>query len=86
MPTRSLQVDGVHWDIYEVVAPMEPRRPSTPLVAAMTGQQTIMDAWLCFESAYEKRRLRPIPEGWDDATDETLADMLATAIVVLKRS
>jgi hypothetical protein len=85
MPSRSLLVDGVHWDVYDVVAPMEPRRPLTPLVAAMTGQQTIMEAWLCFESASEKRRLRPIPEGWEEETNEGLAELLAAATVVPKR-
>ena len=28
--------------------------------------------WLCFETAGEKRRLAPVPEGWDRADDEIL--------------
>jgi len=35
--------------------------------------------WLCFETAGEKRRLAPVPEGWDSATKETLQQWCSLA-------
>lgn len=38
------------------------------------------EGWLAFESAYgEKRRLAPVPEGWEALTDEELAAHCARA-------
>jgi hypothetical protein len=33
------------------------------------------NGWLVFESATEKRRLRPIPAGWFDTPDDALASL-----------
>jgi hypothetical protein len=33
------------------------------------------EGWLVFESATEKRRLRPIPAGWFDTPDDALATL-----------
>ena len=41
--------------------------------------------WLSFESASEKRRLAPMPSGWEDATDDHLRDWLASAVSFPKR-
>jgi hypothetical protein len=43
--------------------------------------------WLAFESATERRRLSPIPENWERATNEELNGLLesATPVVPLKR-
>lgn len=35
--------------------------------------------WLCFESQEGKRRLTPIPEGWDELPQERLCMLLRTA-------
>jgi hypothetical protein len=35
--------------------------------------------WLCFERGSERRRLSPIPEGWQKAEDARLADWLGAA-------
>jgi hypothetical protein len=32
--------------------------------------------WLCFEGSEEKRRLTPIPPGWDEAPEARLEEML----------
>ena len=41
--------------------------------------------WLCFESdGGEKRRLTPVPEGWDEAGPDRLATWLQTAKRVVK--
>jgi hypothetical protein len=41
--------------------------------------------WLCFETAGEKRRLAPVPEGWDRADDETIEQWCCVAKPVVRR-
>lgn len=38
--------------------------------------------WLTFESANERRRLAPIPPGWDDGSDEALLRLCERATPV----
>lgn len=41
--------------------------------------------WLCFETVGEKRRLAPVPEGWDRADDETIKQWCSVAKPVMRR-
>jgi hypothetical protein len=41
--------------------------------------------WLCFETIGEKRRLAPVPEGWDRADDETIEQWCCVAKPVPRR-
>jgi hypothetical protein len=41
--------------------------------------------WLCFECSEEKRRLAPVPEGWDRADDETIEQWCCQAKPVVRR-
>lgn len=41
--------------------------------------------WLCFECKEEKRRLAPVPEGWDRADDETIEQWCCTAKPVTRK-
>jgi hypothetical protein len=41
--------------------------------------------WLCFETVGEKRRLAPVPEGWDRADDETIEQWCCVAKTVTRR-
>jgi hypothetical protein len=41
--------------------------------------------WLCFECREEKRRLAPVPEGWDRADDETIEQWCCAAKPVERR-
>ncbi|MGH7603673.1 MAG: hypothetical protein ACRENK_06700 [Gemmatimonadaceae bacterium] len=41
--------------------------------------------WLCFETQGEKRRLAPVPEGWDRADDETIEQWCCVAKPVVRR-
>jgi len=41
--------------------------------------------WLCFENSREKRRLTPIPPGWQQAGDVELEDLLEHARRVPRR-
>ena len=42
------------------------------------------NGWLCFESEGEKRRLAPVPEGWDQAGPDRLSTWLQAAKRVVK--
>ena len=41
--------------------------------------------WLCFERGEEKRRLTPIPVGWDEAPDRELETLFEGARPVTRR-
>lgn len=82
MPVRKLKAaDEVEWDIYDVTLQTEPRRPSQHQIADnVSGRFQLPSPWLCFESATERRRLSPIPEGWEHASDEALETLLSLAV------
>jgi hypothetical protein len=42
--------------------------------------------WLCFERAGEKRRLAPVPEGWDHANEKTLRQWCDLAKPAMRRN
>lgn len=66
MALRSIVCDGVEWRVWDV-------RPTAPTRLEMTGASPVLkQGWLCFESANEKRRVAPAPEGWDSWDDATL--------------
>ncbi|HYH78394.1 MAG TPA: hypothetical protein VEX86_01310 [Longimicrobium sp.] len=57
------------------------RRVRTP--ALMTPG--LESGWLCFETDVDKRRLTPIPAGWDRTPQEELEALLARANSVNRR-
>jgi hypothetical protein len=72
--------EGVRWTVWSVV-PGEHLRVlnASPLPAGLrTG-------WLCFQSPTEKRRLCPLPAGWEDRSDSEL-DILRRAADLVKTS
>jgi hypothetical protein len=75
MPLRTLVHDGTEWTVWNVVPSLE-TRVHLPLAPA-TGA-----GWLCFQSATEKRRITPVPPGWEDWPDEELLERLQAAAVV----
>jgi hypothetical protein len=58
--------------------PPEPKRHATVAAEFTYG-------WLCFETAGEKRRLAPVPEGWERADDETIEQWCCVAKPVARR-
>ena len=54
--------------------------PRSPPVAA-----EFTYGWLCFETTGEKRRLAPVPEGWDRADDETIEQWCCVAKPAARR-
>lgn len=53
------------------------RRRSEELRVAVRPE--LLDGWLCFEAAGERRRLIPVPDGWADAPVPRLVEWLACA-------
>jgi len=66
---------GVEWRVWEVY----PLAATETLTAALTTfslkNTTYAEGWLCFESSSEKRRLAPIPRGWE-CRDQTVLEEL----------
>lgn len=74
--------DGVEWKVWEV-------RPSSVDVAAskLGGRVAphLQNGWLCFESANgEKRRLAPVPAGWETFFFSKMIALWRQATVVQK--
>jgi hypothetical protein len=67
---------GVEWMVYEV----------NPAVSEWRGTGSLPEGyrngWLCFESATEKRRLLPLPDGWQELPTEQLSALLVSAVQV----
>ena len=74
---RQIRDDaGVEWMVYEVNPEAGARRSIDAL------PEGYRNGWLCFESPTEKRRLTPLPSGWQDLTTEQLGGLLVDAILV----
>jgi hypothetical protein len=92
MPHRHFHDDeGSHWEVWDVHPTIADRqirrtrpRPSSPDVSLV--QARLAAGWLCFECGDHKRRLAPIPSGWDRFAIETLRELCARATVVPKRA
>ena len=78
---RFTDAKGTTWRVYLVVtapgvAPMQP---------ALSTQFRPAKASLAFDSELERRRLAPVPRGWEDASPGDLERLLAQAITVTIR-
>jgi hypothetical protein len=65
---------GVAWRVWSTI----PR-------ADAVYDESLRSGWLTFESADTRKRLMPIPRGWEDATPERLDLMCRAAEVVRLR-
>lgn len=61
-----------------------PERRKSPFRRNVTVASEYSNGWLCFESEGEKRRLAPVPEGWQDAGPDRLSTWLQAAKRVVK--
>jgi len=82
---------GVEWRVWEVfpATAATHRASGSPKGDALT-QAKIKDTafaqgWLCFESTAEKRRLAPIPTGWEFHEPSALEQLRDQATVVPHR-
>lgn len=61
-----------------------PERRRAPFRRSVAVASEFSRGWLCFESEGEKRRLAPIPDGWQKAGPDRLSTWLAAAKRVVK--
>ena len=59
--------------------------PSAVERRASSVAKELTYGWLCFETVGEKRRLAPVPEGWDRADDETIEQWCCVAKPAARR-
>jgi hypothetical protein len=81
MPMRTLLQDDREWTVWDVLPTFDAR-------VRMSGEAAdlLVQGWLVFECDVEKRRLGPIPEGWDGLPDDDLARLLEGAVLVQRRT
>ncbi|HEY6089427.1 MAG TPA: hypothetical protein VD771_06515 [Gemmatimonadaceae bacterium] len=61
-----------------------PDRRKSPFRRAVAVASEYSQGWLCFESEGEKRRLAPVPLGWDQVGPDRLSNWLQAARRVVK--
>jgi hypothetical protein len=85
---------GVQWQVWAVVPSSAERRDAPERRSRgrtdsgrrvrqelrIRMESGLAQGWLVFESTHEKRRLRPIPDGWDQLDDSGLAKLLHEAV------
>jgi hypothetical protein len=98
MPHRTYRdADDREWSVWDIHpedverqlrgAPPRGHAPvaDAPTRSRMAVSPDFMLGWLCFEAMGAKRRLTPIPPGWDALTDAELAELCARAVSVPER-
>lgn len=61
-----------------------PERRRGPFRRSVTVASEYSSGWLCFESEGEKRRLAPVPQGWEEAGPDRMSLWLQAAKRVVK--
>jgi hypothetical protein len=64
--------EGAVWAIFDV-------RPTARRSALPQVQAGYAQGWLCLQCAEARRRLAPIPLGWETKTDAELLELVASA-------
>ena len=75
---------GTEWRVWEVLPHVLNGQPdaSDTLTRMSLNGTPFANGWLCFESPSEKRRLAPIPTGWEGLDPPLLEQLLADAAQV----
>lgn len=80
---------GTEWRVWQVLPyalDAQPGAADTATTTRMSLNGTpFANGWLCFESAAEKRRLAPIPEGWEFLDPKVLEALCGNAVQVPAR-
>ena len=71
---------GHTWRVWNVVPQYAVDRDDERMTPGLHG------GWLCFENSGEKRRLSPIPDGWENAASEALESYCRQASPVQQRA
>jgi hypothetical protein len=69
MAHRKVQLENSEWDVWDV-------RPQARAGSVGNGME---NGWLCFQSGSRRRRLAPIPDGWNDLSDAGIAELFRQA-------
>lgn len=77
MTHRAILVDGQVWTIRPVTLP--------PAAAELAARKGGPSCWLSLISYVEKRRIAPIPEGWESWSEERLTEAVRGAEVTVAR-
>lgn len=75
---------GVEWRVWEVF-PAKAGQSFMGTSHTSLSETPFANGWLCFESPIEKRRLAPIPAGWEFNDITSLEDLLKQAAPVSGR-
>lgn len=76
---RAILLDGQVWTVRAVALP--------PRTAELVSRNpNAVTTWLSIVSDLEKRRIAPIPAGWEQWTDEQLMEAIRRAEVMVARS
>lgn len=70
---------GQGWRVWNVVPQYDTARDEDTMTPGLQG------GWLCFEKEGQKRRLSPIPDGWEAAEPEALERYCQAATPVARR-
>lgn len=81
MAMRELTIDDCDWTIWDV-------HPTADARLRMGGESAdaLIQGWLVFQCGDEKRRLAPVPDGWEELDPEELESLLVHAERVHQRS
>jgi hypothetical protein len=63
---------------------LTPDRRKAPFRRSVAVSSEFSHGWLCFESEGEKRRLAPVPAGWEEAGPDRMSSWLQAAKRVVK--
>lgn len=95
-----IDVAGVEWQVWEVYPRLIERRLMRERrgewrgtderrhvpIGRPTLPRQILGGWLAFQCRSERRRLMPVPEGWDDASDRELQEFLSRSTAASRPS
>lgn len=77
---------GVEWRVWEVLpTTWGDATSSRSFTRSSFNDSVFANGWLCFESSQEKRRLAPIPAGWEQNEDARLEELCYSAAPVQSR-
>jgi len=79
---------GIQWRVWDVYPGPRASGPSRVADGELRTfpHKDLDEGWLCFESTTEKRRVAPIPNGWEFMEVATLEDICARAGFVTRPS
>jgi len=66
------------WDVFEVTTP-------TSATRRVLVQADLQSGWLAFQCGEERRRLAPLPAGWDGLSDDALLGLRDQASPITPR-